>query len=257
MAQPSPFDLAGSVALVSGAGKGLGRAVALGLGRAGAKVVVCARTQSDIDATAAAIAKAGGEATAQRCDITKPADCAAAVAAAVARYGALDIAVCNAATETQGPAETLDPAVWDACLAVELTGYFRIAQAAARPMLAAGRGAIVMFTANSGVVGYRNLVATAAAKGGVDQLVRNLAVEWGDRGVRINSVNCGYTEHLPPEGDVNPGEGDVEEEIRRFTPLRRRGRIEEFVNPVLFLASSASSFITGHNLMVDGGYTIK
>ena len=252
-----PFDLAGTVALVSGAGKGLGRAVALGLGRAGAKVVVCARTQKDIDATAATIQKGGAEALAQRCDITKPADCAAAVEAALKRFGRLDAAVCNAATETHGPAETMPPEAWDACLAAERTGYFRLAQAVAKPMLAARKGAIVMFTANSSVVGYRNLVATAAAKGGVDQLARNLAVEWGDRGVRVNTVNCGYTEHLPPEGDVNPGEGDVEEEIRRFTPLRRRGRIEEFVNPVLFLASGASSFITGHNLMVDGGYTIK
>jgi len=257
VAEANPFSLAGKVAFVSGAGKGLARAVALGLGKAGAKVAVCARTLTDVDATAAAIRVAGAEAQALRCDMSRSADCAAAVKAVLDRFGRLDVAVVSAATESMSSAEAMTDAMWDACLATELTGYFRMAVACARPMLAQRSGAIVMFTANSSVVGYRDLAATAAAKGGVDQIVRNCAVEWGDRNVRINSVNCGYTEHLPPEGDVNPGEGDLEEEIRRTTPLQRRGRIEEFVNAALFLASDAASFITGHNLMVDGGYTIK
>jgi gluconate 5-dehydrogenase len=257
MPESNPFSLAGKVALVSGAGKGLGKAVALGLTRAGAKVAVAARTLADVEATAKSIGAAGGVAFAQRCDITRSADCRAVVEAAVARFGRLDIAVANAATESMSSAEAMTDTMWDTCMATELTGYFRLAVAAARPMLAQRSGAVVMFTANSSVVGYRNLAATAAAKGGVDQIVRNCAVEWGDRNVRINSVNCGYTDHLPPEGDVNPGEGDLEEEIRRTTPLQRRGRIEEFVNATVFLASDAASFITGHNLMVDGGYTIK
>ncbi|MSP82484.1 MAG: SDR family oxidoreductase [Alphaproteobacteria bacterium] len=248
------FDLRGKVALVSGAGKGLGKAVAIGLGRAGATVAVCARTLADVQATAKVI---DGEALALRCDISRTADCALTVKAVTDRWGRLDIAVVCAATESMSSAEAMTDAMWDTCIATELTGYFRFAVAAARPMLAARAGSIVMFTANSSVVGYRELAGTAAAKGGVDQIVRNCAVEWGDRNVRINSVNCGYTDHLPPEGDVNPGEGDIEDEIRRTTPLQRRGRIEEFVDPTLFLASDASSFITGHNLMVDGGYTIK
>jgi gluconate 5-dehydrogenase len=250
----NPFSLSGKVALVSGAGKGLARAVALGCAAAGAKVAVAARTMTDVEAVARAI---GADALAVRCDMTRSADCAAAVAATIERFGRLDVAVISAATESMSSAEAMTDDMWDACMATELTGYFRMAVAAARPMLAQRHGAIVMFTANSSVVGYRDLAATAAAKGGVDQIVRNSAVEWGDRDVRINSVNCGYTEHLPPEGDVNPGEGDLEEEIRRTTPLQRRGRIEEFVNATIFLASDASSFITGHNLMVDGGYTIK
>ncbi|MEX2650285.1 MAG: SDR family NAD(P)-dependent oxidoreductase [Alphaproteobacteria bacterium] len=257
MPSADPFSLAGKVALVSGAGKGLARAVALGCGKAGARVAVCARTLSDVEATAKAIRDAEAEAFAVRCDMTRSADCATAVAATIARFGRLDVAVISAATESMGSAEAMTDAMWDACIATELTGYFRMAVAAARPMLAQRQGAVVMFSANSSVVGYRNLAATAAAKGGVDQIVRNCAVEWGERNVRINSVNCGYTEHLPPEGDVNPGEGDLEEEIRRTTPLQRRGRIEEFVNATIFLASDAASFITGHNLMVDGGYTIK
>jgi gluconate 5-dehydrogenase len=251
------FDLAGRVVLASGAGKGLGKAVALALGRAGAKVAVISRTQADIEATARSIREGGAEAIAVRADISRSADCAAAVKATLDRWGRLDGAVVCAATESMSSAEAMTDAMWDACIATELTGYFRLAVAAARPMLAARRGSVVMFTANSSVVGYRDLAGTAAAKGGVDQIVRNCAVEWGDRGVRINSVNCGYTEHLPPEGDVNPGEGDLEEEIRRTTPLQRRGRIEEFVHPTLFFLSDASSFVTGQNLMVDGGYTVK
>ena len=89
-------------------------------------------------------------------------------------------------------------------------------------------------------------------------MVRNLAVEWGDMGVRVNSINPGYTEHLPPAGDVKPGDSDdLEADIRSLTPLPRRGRVEEFAWPAVFLASDAASFMTGQNLMVDGGYSIK
>lgn len=255
----NPFDLSGKVAVVTGSGRGLGKGVALGLGAAGARVVTASRTTSEAEATAAEIRRAGGEAAAFSVDITDRADCSRLVADAVGRYGSLDVMVCNAASNLHGPALDLSEDYWTRCLEVELTGYFYAAQAAGAQMVKQGTGgSIVMISANSSVVGYGELITTAAAKGGVDQMCRNLAVEWGRHNIRINSVNPGYTEHLPPAGDVKPGESDdIEADLRRLTPLPRRGRVEEFAWPVVFLASDASSFITGQNLMVDGGYSIK
>ena len=113
-------------------------------------------------------------------------------------------------------------------------------------------------SANSSVVGYSELTAAASAKGAVDQMCRNLAVEWGVHGIRVNSINPGYTEHVPGYGDVDPGAGiPLDDGIRQMTPLGRRGRVEEFAGPCVFLASDASSYITGMNIMVDGGYSIK
>jgi gluconate 5-dehydrogenase len=255
----NPFDLAGKVAIVTGSGRGLGKGVALGLGTSAARVVTASRTHSEAEATAEEIRRAGGQAEAYSVDITDRADCSRLVADAVERFGRLDVIVCNAASNLHGPALELSEDYWTRCIEVELTGYFYVAQAGGAQMIKQGSGgSIVMISANSSAVGYSELITTAAAKGGVDQMCRNLAVEWGRHNIRVNSVNPGYTEHLPPAGDVKPGESDdIEADLKRLTPLPRRGRIEEFAWPVVFLASEASSFITGQNLMVDGGYSIK
>lgn len=254
----NPFSLEGKVAIVTGSGRGLGKGVAIGMGAAGARVVTCSRTLTEAEATAQEIRGAGGEALALTVDITQKASCEALVAQTLEHHGRLDVLVCNAAANLQGLALEIDEETWNTTLAVELSGYFFCAQAAAPAMIEQGGGSIVMIGANSSMVGYAGLVTVAAAKGGVDQLVRNLAVEWGQHGIRVNSINPGYTEHLPPAGDVAPGDsGDVDEDVRRLTPLPRRGRIEEFAHPAVFLASDAASFITGQNLAVDGGYAIK
>ncbi|CBV43164.1 SDR family NAD(P)-dependent oxidoreductase [Halomonas elongata] len=115
-----------------------------------------------------------------------------------------------------------------------------------------------MVSANSSTVGYTDLIGVATAKGGVDMMARNLAVKWGKDGIRVNTLNPGFTEHVPEDGiNVAAGDGDLEEDIRTATPLERRGRVEEFANPAIFLASDASSYVTGHNLVVDGGYSVK
>ena len=255
----SPFELHGKVAVVTGSGRGLGKAIALGVGAAGARVVTCSRTLSESEATAQRIRDVGGEARAFAVDITKRADCRRLVGDAVDAFGRLDVMVVNASAGLHGPALDMPEDMWDRCIALEVTGYFNCAQAAGAQMSKQGDGgSIVMVGANSSVVGYRDLITVATAKGGVNQMVRNLAVEWGDMGVRVNSINPGYTEHLPPAGDVKPGDSDnLEADIRSLTPLPRRGRVEEFAWPVVFLASDAASFMTGQNLMVDGGYSIK
>jgi len=252
------FQLEGKVAVVTGAGRGLGRAIALGLASAGAKVLLGSRNAEHLADTAKLIADAGGTVKTAAVDISSAEQCAALVAQAEKDYGQLDVLVCNAATNIQGPAATTSPADWRRVIDTELSGYFYLCQAAHRLMSQRKCGSIIMVSANSSVVGYADLIGVATAKGGLDMMARNLAVEWGGVGIRVNTINPGWTEHVPPDGaDVAAGTGDLEADIRATTPLQRRGRMEEFAFPAIFLASDASSYITGQNLIVDGGYSVK
>ena len=252
------FQLEGKVAVVTGAGRGLGRAIALGLASAGAKVLLGSRNAEHLADTAKLIADAGGTVKTAAVDISSAEQCAALVAQAEKDYGQLDVLVCNAATNIQGPAATTSPADWRRVIDTELSGYFYLCQAAHRLMSQRKCGSIIMVSANSSVVGYADLIGVATAKGGLDMMARNLAVEWGGAGIRVNTINPGWTEHVPPDGaDVAAGTGDLEADIRATTPLQRRGRMEEFAFPAIFLASDASSYVTGQNLIVDGGYSVK
>jgi NAD(P)-dependent dehydrogenase (short-subunit alcohol dehydrogenase family) len=229
--------------------------MATGLAEAGAKVVVCARTKDEVEATARELADRGLEAHAAVFDATVRSSCVALVEATVARYGKLDVMLVNHGVGKVQAAEAVDEASWDHVIAGNLTGAFNCAQAAGRQMLAQGRGGSIIFTSSTGsLVGFRGLAAYGASKGGVDQLVRQLAVEWGDRGIRVNAINPGWTT-VKMRG-ARPAEPDpaLEEEIRRMTPMQRRGNAEEFIGPAIFLASDASSFVSGVVLPVDGGY---
>jgi gluconate 5-dehydrogenase len=228
------------------------------LASAGAKVLLGSRNAEHLADTAKLIADAGGTVKTAAVDISSAEQCAALVAQAEKDYGQLDVLVCNAATNIQGPAATTSPADWRRVIDTELSGYFYLCQAAHRLMSQRKCGSIIMVSANSSVVGYADLIGVATAKGGLDMMARNLAVEWGGAGIRVNTINPGWTEHVPPDGaDVAAGTGDLEADIRATTPLQRRGRMEEFAFPAIFLASDASSYITGQNLIVDGGYSVK
>jgi NAD(P)-dependent dehydrogenase (short-subunit alcohol dehydrogenase family) len=250
------FDLAGRTTIVTGSGHGLGRAIALGFAEAGARVVTCARTRGAAAAVAEEIAARGGEALGLEVDCADRDACEVLVSQTIARFGALDILVCNHGIGLNKPAEGVTPAEWNEMLRINLTGYFFAAQAASGPMLAQGRGVIVMNSSNGSFIGFPGLSAYGASKGGVDQLVRQLAVEWGERGIRVNAVNPGWTENLMAHRKAGSLDEAQEREIRRMTPLRRRGRPEEIVGPVLFLASDAASFVTGVCLPVDGGWFV-
>ena len=250
------FDLTGRTAIVTGSGRGLGRAIAHGLAEAGANLVLCARTPGSAKSVAEDIAAKGGRAIGLEIDCAERDQCDRLVDAALERFGQLDILVCNHGIGLSKPAEATTPAEWTEMLRVNLTGYFFAAQAAARPMLAQGRGAIVMNSSNGSFIGFPGLTAYGASKGGVDQLVRQLAVEWGERGIRVNAINPGWTENLMAHRNRQAVDEEKEAEIRRMTPLRRRGRPEEMVGPVIFLASDASSFVTGLCLPVDGGWFV-
>jgi gluconate 5-dehydrogenase len=250
------FDLTGRTAIVTGGGRGLGRVIAHGMAEAGANLVTCARTPGAAEAVAKEIAAKGGHAVGLEIDCAERDQCERLVDAALERFGRLDILICNHGIGLNKPAEATTPEEWSEVLQINLSGYFYAAQAASGPMLAQRKGAIVMNSSNGSFIGFPGLTAYGASKGGVDQLVRQLAVEWGERGIRVNAINPGWTENLMAHRRPTAVDEAKEAEIRRMTPLRRRGRAEELVGPVIFLASDASSFVTGVCLPVDGGWFV-
>lgn len=248
------FDLDGRTAIVTGASRGLGAGMARALARAGANMVLAARGRSHLDSVSAEIVDAGGTAHAVACDATGRSDVEALIEAAVERFGGLDIMVINHGI---GPAKDLlevNDEDLDTVFATNLSSAYVCAQLAGRQMIAQGEGGSIIFTSStsSRVAGWGN-ACYGASKGGIDQLVRQLAQEWGRYGIRVNAINPGYTEHEMADATGAHDAPGIAEYIERFIPLGRRGRIDEMGGPVVFLASDAASYITGHCLFVDGG----
>lgn len=246
------FDLTGKVAIVTGSGRGLGKAMAGALAAHGAQVVICARTGEEAEATAAEI---GPAAAATTVDVTDRASCEALIDFALKRFGGLHVLVNNAGTDFIQPAEDYGAEDWEQILAVNLGGYFHCAQLVARHMLDNGGGSIVMISSIAGAVGIHGLLGYGASKGGVDQLVRGMAVEWAQKGVRVNAIAPGYFENIMSTAGEEHARAEKQQQVITFTPMGRRGLPDELGGPVVFLASDASSYVTGHVLYVDGGYT--
>ncbi|MGH7278022.1 MAG: SDR family NAD(P)-dependent oxidoreductase [Candidatus Rokuibacteriota bacterium] len=248
------FDLTGRVAIVTGAGRGLGKTIALGLAEHGADVVVVSRTLAQVEKAATEISALGRKTLALQVDTSRRADVERMVDRALEGWGRIDVLVNNAGIDIIKPAVDYAEAEWDQIVDINLKGYFLCAQAVGRVMLRQGRGSILMNSSIAGAVGITGLVPYASAKGGVNQLTRTLAVEWAARGVRVNAFAPAYFENVM-QGVEQIHNEDKERHIREWTPLGRRGKVEELVGPVVFLASDASSYVSGHVLMVDGGWT--
>jgi len=249
------FDLSGKVAIVTGSGRGLGSAMADGLGAAGAAVVTCSRTLAEAEQTAVRIRDAGGGAIAVHADTSDRASAEALVASAIRAFGHVDVLVNNAGIDRIEPAEEVSDENLLTVMQINLVGYFHCAQAAGRHMLARGGGSIINISSIAGRVGIAGLTSYAISKGGVDQMTRVMAVEWAPRGVRVNAIAPGYFENIMADAVGEHDRPDKQRQVITFTPMARRGRPEELIGPVVFLASDASSYVTGAVLYVDGGYT--
>jgi len=247
---PSSFSLAGKAALITGSTRGIGRAIAEAFVAAGARVVVSSEDDADTARVATELGQPG-----IACDVTDDAALAALVDGSVAALGGIDILVCNAGiTGRAGPFASIDMDDYARVMALNLRSQVVLANLVLPHIAARGGGAAILMASVSALRGNGAINAYALAKAGVAQLARNLAVEWGPRGVRVNAIAPGFiaTELSQPLLD-NP-----EFMARRMamTPLRRPGRPQEVAGAATFLASEAGAFVTGHTLVVDGGTTI-
>ena len=244
------FSLAGRRALVTGGGRGIGRALALGLAAAGARVVVAARTDGEIEQTVELITQAGGEARAAHLDAADVASCGEAVAHTVAVLGGIDLLVNNAGTEQVRASLDVDEALWDRILDTNLKGAFFCSQAAARAM--AGGGAIINLCSLTSAVGIPTAAAYGASKSGLLGLTRALATEWASRRIRVNGIAPGYFRTALTEAFY--ADPAWQAAMLPKIPMGRFGELDDLVGTAVFLASDAARYLTGQCLYVDGGY---
>jgi len=248
------FDLSGKTAIVTGGGKGIGRQMAQGLAEAGANVVLCARDAERCEQAAAELAELGVQTLGLGCDVRDPDQVQAVVTRAVADFDAVDILVNNAGTVWGAPAEDMPLKGWQKVVDVNLTGVFLFAQAAGRAMIERdGGGAIVNIASVAGMHGsppeVANSVVYHATKGGVIAFTRDLAHKWARHGIRVNAIAPGWF----PSDMANTVLDRLGDELVERVPLGRFGGPEDLKGVVVFLASPASAYVTGHTLVVDGG----
>jgi 2-deoxy-D-gluconate 3-dehydrogenase len=250
-----PFRLDGAVAVVTGGSRGIGRAAAEALAAAGARIVIADRDEPAGAAAEEAMSAAGTPAQAIAVDIAREDQVEALFAEVLRREGRLDVLVNNAGAAIRKPATELPLEDWDKVVAVNMTGTFLCARAAARHMIAAGGGgAIVNVASIMGLSGgglYPN-ISYQTTKGAIVNMTRALAVEWAPQDIRVNAVAPTYvrTEFIAPI----LADPELVQKIEAMTPLRRLAQPEEVAAAILFLASPAASMITGHTLPVDGGF---
>jgi NAD(P)-dependent dehydrogenase (short-subunit alcohol dehydrogenase family) len=245
--------LEGKVALVSGGASGMGQSEATIFAREGAKVVVGDLLEAQGKDVADGIVKAGGQARFVKLDVTDEKSWQDAVAAAVAAFGKLDVLVNNAGISGTFDPDTLSVAAWDALMNVNAKGVFLGMKYAVPAMRAAGGGAIVNISSISGFAGQDRVhMAYNASKGAVRIMTKSAAVQFAKDGIRVNSVHPGI---MPPmRTSVGSADPVWREKSLRAVPMKREGRVEEVAHAVLFLASDEASYITGTELVVDGGY---
>jgi NAD(P)-dependent dehydrogenase (short-subunit alcohol dehydrogenase family) len=245
--------LAGKVALVSGGASGMGQSEAAIFAREGAKVTVGDILEEEGREVAEKIVKDGGQGLFVKLDVTSESDWREAIAATVRRFGKLDILVNNAGISGTFDPDMLSTAAWDALMAVNAKGVFLGMKYAIPALKQAGGGAIVNISSISGFVGQDKVhMAYNASKGAVRIMTKTAAVQYASDGIRVNSVHPGF---MPPmrtsKASADPA---WRAKVLEAVPMKRAGRVEEVAHAVLFLASDEASYITGTELVVDGGY---
>lgn len=250
----SLFSLEGKVAVVTGASRGIGRAIAIGLAEAGADVAVAARSETDLETLAKEIEVVGRRALVVPTNVTKRDDLQRLIERTAADLGGLHILVNNAGgTRFMAPLLGLRPDGWEKGLALNLDSVFHATQLAAQHMVAAGGGSIIQVSSVAGIMGAQGLSFYSAAKGGVRLFTQTVAKELAQSGVRVNSIAPGWV-----ATDLNANlhqDEQLSREVTKMIPMGRWGRAEEMVGAVIFLASDAASFVTGTTIVIDGGQT--
>ena len=253
------FRLEGRIALVTGGGQGIGRAYAHALGEAGAAVAVVDLIGERAETVAHELAQKGIDAIALTTDVTDEEQVQQMVAAVVDKWGRLTIGVNNAGIGLWQDSETMTLAEWRQVIDLDLTAVWLCAKHEAQVMLPAGYGKIINTASISGtIVNFpQHQAAYNAAKAGVIHLSKSLAAEWATRGIRVNSISPGYmrTPLLDALSQTPEGQQMIPE-WQRLTPMTRLGEVTDLQGAVVFLAAAASDFVTGHDLVVDGGYTV-
>lgn len=252
------FDLSGKVALVTGAGSGLGQGIAEGYSQMGVAVSVV-----DIDAEAAqrvtdGINAAKGSAIAVQCDVTQPDQVQAAVAHTLEKFGKIDILVANAGIGDRAMAEEMTFTQWDRVMAINLTGVWLFDQEVGKHMVERGEGGrIINMASIGGIIGVETGNANyCASKGGIIAMTRCLAIEWAKHNILVNAIAPTHS-RTPLIEKLMREKPEVRTYFLGNIPLGRLGEIIDVVGPAIFLASDAASFVTGHVLVADGGHTAK
>ena len=246
------YSLEGKVALVTGASSGIGRGLAVGLAEAGAAVGVHGRNRQEIDSTCRTIEELGGTALPLQADLVDTAACAPLVEQVRAELGALDILVNNAATNRRKPITEVTEEDYDFVLAVDLKSPYFLSQAAYPLMRDAGGGKIIHIGSINNHFGLDTVSIYGAAKGGVGQMTKAMAVEWARDNIQVNCIVPGFI-YTPLTKAI--WDDEVKSQwFRRRIPMRRPGVPEDLVGLGLFLASHASDYVTGQNFIIDGGF---
>ena len=252
---PELFSLHGQVALITGGSSGIGRATARAMGDAGAQVVVSSENEAACQTTAQALREVGIDALAIPCDVLNRAHLARLVAETVGQFGGLDAVVHAAGVAPHaGPIGTATQDEWHRTLGVNLEAAWHLSSLVREPLFARGSGSVTFISSIAGVRGNQALGVYGVSKAGLTQLARNLAVEWGPHRVRVNSISPGLIRTAFAQGLLE--QPDVMERRLALTPLRRVGEAHEVAGVAVMLAAPAGAFITGQNLIVDGGTTI-
>ena len=251
------FSLAGKVALVTGASRGLGASIVRAYAEAGADVALVARNTEGLEVIAEQVRGMGRRAAVISADLADASSAAEIIQGTIAALGKLDIVVNNAGiSPIYKPSIEVTQDEWDAIFAVNVSAPFRVSQAAARAMIAAGNGgAIIQMASVAGMIATPRMIAYGAAKAALLQISRTLAVEWANKGIRVNAIAPGYI-----ATDLTAGIMSVPryfDGIRAATPLGRFGEPDEIAGIAVYLASAASSFATGQTFIVDGGISAQ
>ena len=249
----SEFDLSGKVAIVTGAGRGMGSHIALALAKFGADIVVCSRTVPELKKVSAEIEKIGRRALIHEMDVTKVSEIHAMVEQAVNAFGHIDILVNNAGVNITQWAVDVTEEAWDRVLDTNLKALFFCAQAVGRVMIRQKKGKIINVSSQTGTIAIPQRAAYCSSKGGVNQLTKLLAIEWAQYNINVNAIAPTFIE-TPFTKPMFEKEG-FREFVLGNIPLGRVGKPDDVTGAVIYLASEASNQVTGHILLVDGGWT--